>query len=213
MFPRQQDPQDILPAADEADPSRDESSSPQYGYDVDTDPDSDWVSAILFTRDREGVVGRIQEAHPELEHREVAYMLGITVNSLVRVHPIRAPPQDLEAAMQYGYIVQQMNDVPIGSTGRMVLVGVIFCAHLPELEPETVRQVKIIPQSVSSEQIKLLLRLSRYCSHPGVFCLMHLNNNLVRADRDTPVLLPSFSRSVFFFLLRQPFCNIYKFEF
>ena len=187
LFPRQQDPQEIVPAAPPGDSYTEDSSTPEYGYDVNIDPDSDWISAVLFTRDGDGVVGRIQETHPELEHREVAYMLGITVNSLIAIHHVGSPPQDLIAARQSGYIVQKLNDIPMGSHGRLVLVDVLFCAHLPQLEPETIRQVKVIPHSVSTEQIKILLRLHRYCSQPGVFCLMHLNNDLLRSDRDLPL--------------------------
>ena len=189
LFPRAQDPQDIQPADAPDDSSAEESSSPQYGYDVDIDPDSDWISAILFTRNGDGVVGRIQEVHPELEHREVAYMLGITPNSLLAVHSIRAPPQDITAAGQYAYVVQQLNDVPVGSLGRLILVDVIFCAHLPQLEPETIRQIKILPDGVSAHQVLGLLRLRHYCLQQGVHCLMHLNNRLVRLDRDSNLAL------------------------
>ena len=169
---------DIAVSSDEEED--DDSAS---GYDVNIDPDTTWRSVIIFTRASEGIVGRAQETHPELCHREYAHMVGITPNSLIQAHPIQIPPADIAAAGQEAYIAQQLHDVDPGSLGRMILMDVIFCNHLPQLDVETVRQVKILCCPTDRSKLLRLLRLQRYNDRPGQACLVHHNGELVPAQR------------------------------
>ena len=159
------------------------------GYDIHIDPDTTWRSVIIFTRNREGIVGRAQETHPELCHREYAHMLSVTPNSLIQVHDIRHPPDDLAAAGQEAIIAQQLHDLEPGSLGRLILVDVVFCNHLPALDVETIRQVKILCSPVDREKILRLLRLARYSHRPGQACLIHLNGEIMPTQQASAVHL------------------------
>ena len=177
-------------AMDPSPPDEDGEHSQEYGYEYeDVHPDSDWVSAIIFNVQGEGIVGRLQETHPELHHREVAFMMGITVNSLIHVHEVRHRPSDIEAAMQNAYIIQQLGDIPVGSTGRLLLLDVDFCNPLPQLLAETQRQVKVMASPFTRSQLLRLLRLDRYCAAPGTACLVHHNHNLLHTQTDSPISL------------------------
>ena len=180
------DPADIEAADMEAEESSSESAS---GYDVHVDPDSDWTTAILFTLAGEAVVGRIHEVHPELEHREVAHMLEIPPNRLIAIHRVHPAPDDLMDSLQQAYIVQLLHDLPIGTLGQMVLLDVVFCFHLPILDVETIRQVKVMMPMITRTMLFRLLRLGEYCLDEGNPCLLHHNGHLVPSQRDSPLSL------------------------
>ena len=175
------DPEDLDDAAEYTE--SEESQSEDFGYDRNVDPDTTWRSVIIFTRDGEGIVGRAQETHPELCHREYAHMLSITPNSLLQVHDIQSTPPDIAAAGQEAVVAQQLHDLVPGSNGRMVLVDVIFCNHLPTLDVETVRQIKVLCTPIDRCSLLRLLRLERYSNRPGQACLLHHNGALLNTQR------------------------------
>ena len=150
----------------------------EYGYDIEVDPDTQWSSVIIFTKQGEGIVGRMQETHPELEHREAAYMLGITANSLINLHEVDYPPQDIAAAGQKAMIAQQLHDIVPGSLARMLIIDVTFCYHLPQLDVENIRQVKTLTTPTNRPQLLQLLRLDRYDELPGQQILLKHNHQL-----------------------------------
>ena len=150
----------------------------EVGYDIDVDPDTQWTSVIIFTKQGEGIVGRMQETHPELEHREAAYMIGITANSLISLHEVDYPPDDIAAAGQKALIAQQLHDIVPGSLARMLIIDVTFCYHLPQLDVENIRQVKTLTTPTNRPQLLQLLRLDRYDAIPGQQILLRHNHQL-----------------------------------
>ena len=181
-----QDPADLEPD----DPMEEEDSSEGLATpgesDEEVDPDSTWTTAIVFTYAGDAVVGRVREVHPELEHREVAHMLEIPPNRMVAIHRISHPPEDLLESYQQAHIAQLLHDLPIGSRSKFVLLDVVFCYHLPILDVETVRQVKLITSGI---MLLRLTRLAEYCLEGGNPCLVHHNDEIVLSQLDAPISL------------------------
>ena len=172
---------------DEEAPS--ERSESMSDHDAEVDPDSTWTTAIVFNYGGEAIIGRIQETHPELEHREVAHMLEIPPNRLIAIHRIHHPPDDLLESYQQAHIAQLLHDLPIGSLSKFVLLDVVFCYHLPILDVETVRQIKLMVTDITRSMLLRLTRLDAYCLEAGNPCLVHHNGRLMLSQLDSPLAL------------------------
>ena len=154
------------------------------GGDTDDDShseneiDSDFSrSAIIFTKGGEGVVGRIDPSHPNGLYGQAADMIGVSHNRLLMLYELPAPPIDLRESHDHIWIANRLGDLRQGSHCKFVLLDVRFCDALPRLDPEVVRQVKLLVSPMTRTTLLQVLGLSPYCaSWP---CLVQVNQNFV----------------------------------
>ena len=154
-----------------------EDDSPQDETNGDRNVVDDTVSVIILTRNAEGVIGRIQHDPAGRIYSQAAEMMGISENRLLRLYDLPSPPDDLREAHDRVWMANRMGDIDQGSDGKLVLLDVKFCEILPRLQPEVVRQVKVILTPSNRQTLLKLLGLEPYCANWP--CLMHLNHELV----------------------------------
>ena len=142
---------------------------------ADEDVSREWSTIILFTIDREAVIGRVTCGSMDHFYSQAAAMIGVSDFRVIGLHEVTVPPQDLLAVYDSVWIVQKWDDIPQGSHLRMVLVDVEFCDHLPHLDTEVVRQTKLIVSTMTRTWLLSLLGLQPYCSR--VPCLVKINGN------------------------------------
>ena len=135
-----------------------------------------WFRTIVFTRDKEGIVGRISEGTLNHLYNQVAWMLETTEHSLLTLHEIRHPPADIEF-YDYIWIAHRIDDVPPGSRSKLVLIDVEFCSNLPRLDSETIRMVKLLSSPITRTTLLQLLGVAPYCNSWS--CLVKINNDFV----------------------------------
>ena len=135
------------------------------------------LSVIIFTKDREGIVGRIDPYHPNGYYGQAASMIGIPINRLLMLYEVPSPPIDLRESHDRVWIANRLGDIHQGSIGKLVLLDVKFCDTLPRLDPEVVRQVKLIVTPMTRKTLLQVLGLHPYCEEWP--CLIHLNHNFV----------------------------------
>ena len=166
---------DIEPAAPHEDIPPQEQLLPQRGLEHAFP--GRWYTAIAFTLDREGVIGRISSGDLAHFYRQVALILGTDADNIIEMHEIAVPPDDLKASFDYIWAIQRRRDLPDGARARLVLVDVEFCNNLPSLETETVRSLKLIVSPSTRTTILKALGLFPYCQQAP--CLMKVNGDFV----------------------------------
>ena len=134
-------------------------------------------SVIIFTRNYDAVVGRMNPRQVDEMYDIAAAMLDISMNRLVRLYEMPSPPRDLENMHDRTWIANRLNDVPPGSNGKLILLDVSFCNQLPCLQPEVIRQVKLLTSPITRTSILQLTGLFPYCEQWP--CLTQLNYDFI----------------------------------
>ena len=165
-----------LPAEDPESPTmtddHDTSEQPQeYDY---VNPA---FSVLIFTKDKDGVVGRIKPRNRDELYDFAAEMLEIPANRLLRLYELPAPPDDLVDTMDRIWIAQRLGDLNPGAIGKLILLDVVFCDELPRLEPEGIRNVRILPSPSTKRTLLQVLGIEPYCRHWP--CLTQLNHRFL----------------------------------
>ena len=135
-----------------------------------------WYRTLVYTRDREGIVGRISEGSLNHLYSQVAHMLEISEHSLLTLHEVRHAPPDIDF-YDYIWIAHRIDDVPSGSRSKLVIVDVEFCSNLPRLESETIRSVKLLTSPITRTTLLRLLGLAPYCNRWP--CLAKINEDFI----------------------------------
>ena len=147
----------------------------------------DWNFSIWDALGMSGVHSRLRSDDLEIRHRQAAHYLGLTRHALIRLHPVRAIPHDMRDA-EWPLLAQVVHELRPGASSRYVLIDTEFHNHPPSLEPEAVRQCKLIPGRMPRSMILSILGLTPYCRQIGR-CLFWLNHRLVSEEDQTMLLL------------------------
>ena len=149
-------------------PSQDDVQSDHSGH-------SQWASTIIFTLNREGIVGRIRDGSTDYIYNQAADMLEISELSLLRLHDVRHRPHDLGSVFDHIWIAHRLHDLPQGSHLALILLDIDFCESLPKLDTETIRQAKAIVSTLTKSTLLRLTGLEPYCSRWP--CLVKINGD------------------------------------
>ena len=143
-----------------------------------------WHATVLF-RVGLGGIHCMRSDDLEIRHRQAAHYLALSRHDLLRLHPVRVAPHDMRDA-EWPLLAQVVGEIHPGASSRYVLIDTEFHNHPPSLEPEAVRQCKLIPGRMPRAHILSVLGLTPYCRQIGR-CLLWLNHRLV-GEEDTTML-------------------------
>jgi hypothetical protein len=139
-------------------------------------------STMVFFMDRDPMHCRPRWCTYEDLHRDITAYSSQDAHDIARVHVVGQPPEDLQMASVRPVIVQQPQDVTEGSTFQLVLLDVDFHNAFPSLEAETVRRVKLLPQTISRKALIAVLGLQPYCTYARKTCLVWHNRHPVKTQ-------------------------------
>ena len=178
-------------------PEPEDAESPALSNEHDTDPGTDdaselplhavWNAVILYRVGQSGIHSRIRSDDHEIRHRQAAHYMSISRHQLLRLHPTKVVPQDLHGT-EWPLLAQLAGEISPGASSKYVLIDTEFHNHLPSLEPETIRQCKLISSRLTRTMILSQLGLVPYCRHVG-HCLMWLNHELVGTEPPSALTL------------------------
>lgn len=157
----------------EAEIQEDESSS------SDSDSSEQRRAVLVYSIDMNPMHCRPRWGSYEKLHHDIAHHLRLSSHDLTIVHSVETAPDDLRLARVHPFIAQKPQDITEGSTFQLILLDVAFHNALPSLEPETVRRVKVMPQTVSRKALLALLGLHKYCQYTRNLCLVRHNTQLI----------------------------------
>ena len=109
---------------------------------------------------------------------EIAHHFAIDRDDLVDVYEVAVTPPDLvdEAAVT---VVHVQNDIPVGSSQKLVLLDAQYHAHRSEPHfrggPTVVRKVVPIPAVASRDELLYKAQVDRYCRSENGRCLVFIN--------------------------------------
>jgi hypothetical protein len=141
-------------------------------------------STMVFFMDRDPMHCRPRWCTYEDLHRDITAYSSQDAHDIARVHVVGQPPEDLQMASVRPVIVQQPQDVTEGSTFQLVLLDVDFHNAFPSLEAETVRRVKLLPQTISRKALIAVLGLQPYCTYARKTCLVWHNRHPVKTQSE-----------------------------
>ena len=151
----------------------DESSS------SDSDSSEQRRAVLVYSIDMNPMHCRPRWTSYEKLHHDIAHHLRLSSHDLTVVDSVETAPEDLRLARVHPFIAQKPQDITEGSTFQLILLDVAFHNASPSLEPETVRRVKVMPQTVSRKALLALLGLHKYCQYTRNLCLVRHNKQLI----------------------------------
>ena len=104
---------------------------------------------------------------------DLARQLRIRLRDVIGIHYLAAPTVDQHDAEE-GVILQYVNDIPIGSPSKLVLIDVEI--HFHASTPTVNRQVHQLPSRISRDGLLDRLHFSDYCTRYADRCLLYWNN-------------------------------------
>ena len=116
----------------------------------------------------------------------IANAIQIPDQSIVFLHSIATPPDDLVQGHTTPMIAQLTGEITPGSIHRYVLIDIEFHANLPTLTPEVDRSTKLIPKQLTRDQVLRILGLHSYCfraQQGRQRCLMWQNGQIIPDHR------------------------------
>ena len=152
--------------------------------DTDRSPSSEpRRSVLIYSTDTNPTHCRPRWATYEQLHSDLAHHMRLSSHDVTMFHSVNAVPADLHLARVHPFICQKPQDVTEGSTYQMVLLDVEFHSAPPSLEPEIVRRVKLLPQTISRKVLLAVLGLQPYCKYARNLCFVWQNSNLIGLQR------------------------------
>jgi hypothetical protein len=128
--------------------------------DTDRSPSSEpRRSVLIYSTDTNPTHCRPRWATYEQLHSDLAHHMRLSSHDVTMFHSVNSVPADLHLARVHPFICQKPQDVTEGSTYQMVLLDVEFHSAPPSLEPEIVRRVKLLPQTISRKVLLAVLGL------------------------------------------------------
>jgi len=180
-------------------------SMPDGGEQHDQDPDPEEQSqvpspSLASTSDIRAGVHIHRLGHPQTfgrprwdtaEHvlHDVAMILQVPFHHLTHCHHVQVPPADT-AEHEDSIIVQHINDIPVGSTEKLILVDVETHAQQSSVTwpraPAVSRQVfKVVPVLVRRHLLHLT-HTAAYCDWSPQECLVFCNHELWHLHEQGP---------------------------
>ena len=104
---------------------------------------------------------------------DLARQMRIPLRDVIGIHYLAAPTVDQHGAEE-GVILQYVNDIPIGSPSKLVLIDVEM--HFHASTPTLNRQVHQLPPRISRDGLLDRLHFSDYCTRQADRCLLFWNN-------------------------------------
>ena len=151
----------------------------------DSDSSEQRRAAMVYSVDLDPMHCRPRWSSYEKLHSDVAHHMRLSIHDLTLVHSVTTPPEDLRLARVHPFIAQKPQDITEGSTFQLVLLDVEFHNALPSLEPEKVRRVKLLPQTISRKALLAVLGLQQYCRYVRNVCFVWQNDRLIGAQQRT----------------------------
>ena len=141
--------------------------------------DEDWYSVVIYSVSHIPVAGRAVWTSYERLHRSLADLLEVNPHDLQAFWHVTKAPTDLEAAATHVFVsLLHWGSLP-GSNLRLALLDVEFYSDVPTLQPQVVREARLIPHWVTRRQLFAALGIDRYCDElASRGCLFWLNGAL-----------------------------------
>ena len=143
-------------------------------------PDSDdWFTIQAFSLQHPPAAGRVNWRSYDALHRSIAEIMHISRHDLQQFWQVNEAPRDLAQLHNQIFVTLLHWDALPGRDQQVVLVDVQFHHVHPEVQPETVREARLVPTRATRQQILKLLGLQAYCDRTQPHgCLLWINNVL-----------------------------------
>lgn len=105
---------------------------------------------------------------------DLARQMPLRLRDVVGIHYLTAPTVDQHAAEE-GVILQFVNDIPIGSPSKLVLIDVEVHSHAST--PAMTRHVYVLPPRINRVGLLDRFNLREYCEKQDGRCRLFWNNN------------------------------------
>ena len=182
---------------DQAVQQHDDDPVPQddlYDTDADSlhsDPESDsWFTIQVYSLTHPPAAGRVDWSSYDSLHRTMAEIMCLSRHELQQFFQVQVPPLDLETVNNQIFLALQHWDILPGRQQRLVLLDVQFHSSQPLRLPETVREARLLPATITRQQLFQTLGLEAYCGASSFYgCLLWWNNVLHFQQDPRPLAL------------------------